>query len=552
MVGLQPTIPVKVNGVDLKMLTDSGSFFSLLTPQTAAKLKLKLRPPPDGPASIIGVGGSERIGIATADDFTIVGFTFHHADFMVAGLPNAQIDGIIGDNILSFADVEFDLSNGAIRLFKPVGCGDQVVLAYWTQPGQASSIPIAPAVAPHFQILGHVRVNGHDMRAIFDTGSSRSFITRTAARAAGVSTDDAGVKPTGLGGGVGGHQIETWTAPFKSFRIGQEEVKGTTLRVGDTDLENADMLIGADFFLSHRVYVANSQRKLYFTYNGGPVFNLEGGAPPGSQSVTQSEPTIPGAPSDKPTDADGYSRRGAAFLARRDYADAIADFTAAAKLDPTNAGHLYDRGMAHWRNKEPALAVLDFSEALKLKPNDVDTMMARAELRLQQKDDAGAASDFSAAEALAPDKRLTVGSIYVGARQFEHGIGEYDHWIADHGNNPKIGSALISRCRARALWDQQLDQALSDCNLAIRGHADNAEVFDSRGLVYLRLGQYEKAIADYSAALRIQPKLPWSLYGRGLARLHLGQRAEGGADLAAATALVPDVAEVAKSYGFAP
>ena len=34
------------------------------------------------------------------------------------------------------------------------------------------------------------------------------------------------------------------------------------------------MLLGDDFFLSHRVYVANSQRKLYFTYNGGPVFAL--------------------------------------------------------------------------------------------------------------------------------------------------------------------------------------------------------------------------------------------------------------------------------------
>ena len=30
------------------------------------------------------------------------------------------------------------------------------------------------------------------------------------------------------------------------------------------------MLLGADFFLSHRIYVANSRDKLYFTYNGGP------------------------------------------------------------------------------------------------------------------------------------------------------------------------------------------------------------------------------------------------------------------------------------------
>ena len=33
-----------------------------------------------------------------------------------------------------------------------------------------------------------------------------------------------------------------------------------------------DVLIGADFFMAHHVYVANSQGKLYFTYSGGPVF----------------------------------------------------------------------------------------------------------------------------------------------------------------------------------------------------------------------------------------------------------------------------------------
>jgi len=40
------------------------------------------------------------------------------------------------------------------------------------------------------------------------------------------------------------------------------------------DLPDADMLLGSDFFVSHHVFVANSQHKLYVTYNGGPVFNL--------------------------------------------------------------------------------------------------------------------------------------------------------------------------------------------------------------------------------------------------------------------------------------
>ena len=40
--------------------------------------------------------------------------------------------------------------------------------------------------------------------------------------------------------------------------------------------EIRDMLLGVDFLRAHRVFVAHSQRKFYFTYTGGPVFS----APP--------------------------------------------------------------------------------------------------------------------------------------------------------------------------------------------------------------------------------------------------------------------------------
>ena len=45
----------------------------------------------------------------------------------------------------------------------------------------------------------------------------------------------------------------------------------------------AGMLLGVDFLKAHRVLVAHSQRKIYFTYVGGPVFErvkpLPGGNP---------------------------------------------------------------------------------------------------------------------------------------------------------------------------------------------------------------------------------------------------------------------------------
>ncbi len=37
-------------------------------------------------------------------------------------------------------------------------------------------------------------------------------------------------------------------------------------------MSGVEMILGADFFLSHHVYVAASQSKVYFTYKGGPVF----------------------------------------------------------------------------------------------------------------------------------------------------------------------------------------------------------------------------------------------------------------------------------------
>ena len=35
------------------------------------------------------------------------------------------------------------------------------------------------------------------------------------------------------------------------------------------------MVLGVDFLRAHRVYVARSQRKLYFTYTGGTVFPVD-------------------------------------------------------------------------------------------------------------------------------------------------------------------------------------------------------------------------------------------------------------------------------------
>ena len=76
-----------------------------------------------------------------------------------------------------------------------------------------------------------------------------------------------------------------------------------------------------------------------------------------------------------------------------------------------------------------------------------------------------------------------------------------------------------------------------------------AATFDSRGLTYLKLGQWELAIADYNLALRLDPKLASALYGRGFAKAKSGDPAGGDADIAAAKTSTQKIADDFARYG---
>jgi tetratricopeptide (TPR) repeat protein len=317
-------------------------------------------------------------------------------------------------------------------------------------------------------------------------------------------------------------------------------------------LSLADMLIGADFFLSHRIYVASSQHKLYFTYNGGPVFNLTSSsptaaAPRGGSSVPED--------ADAPTDAAGFARRGAAFAARRDFEHAIADFTRATELQPEEPEYLRQRGKARAQSGQRQLAMADVDRALELKPDDVGTLILRAELRLANHEEGSADADLDTVERIAPkeaDIRAQLGALNTQAGRYSLAVAEFTQWIAAHRADARMAQALNERCWARALWGHELDEAIADCNAALRRQPKSASFLDSRGLAEFRVGQLDRAIADWDAALTIEPKQAWTLYIRGVAKIHQGKKTDGQTDIAAATALAPKIIELGRRRGLAP
>ena len=368
MIGTTPTVHAKINGTDTLFVADSGAFYNTLSPAAAAEFKLHPAPR-TAEFYIEGVGGSARASVVEVDTFTIFDIPVPRVAFIVAGhgLPAGTV-GLLGQNIFRMGDVEYDLANGLIRIMRPHDCLS-TPLAYWAGAARKAfsviDIDSATARKPHTEGIAYL--NGQKIRVLFDTGAHASLLTLAGAKRAGITPASPGVMPAGFSGGLGRDPVKTWIAPVASFKIGDEEIRNTRLRFGEMDvIADADMLIGADFFLSHRIYVATSQKKLYFTYNGGPVFNLTT-APAAAKETAGPAEEVPAAPDaspaeaappadgrlDEPTDAAGFARRAAASSARKDYAKAIADLTRACELAPTEASYAYQRGVAHWFNREP-------------------------------------------------------------------------------------------------------------------------------------------------------------------------------------------------------
>ena len=548
-------IAAQINGQPARFIVDSGAFWSMLTPAAAENFKLRLHDAPSN-LTVTGIGGEIRIQVASVDQLLLAHIPVRHIDFIVGGSEiGAASDGVLGQNVLRIGDVEYDLANGAIRLMRATDC-KKAALAYWakSQPYSVMDIESATPLEPHTASTAFV--NGAKIRVTFDSGAARSMLSLRAAERAGVRPGGPGVVDGGSWRGIGRRTLKTWIGPFASFKIGDEEVRNTRLRIGESLPPGVDMLIGADFFLSHHVYVASSQHRLYFTYNGGPVFNLETAPRSATDAGAVATPEAAAADaSPAPSDAAGFARRGAAYAARHDYERAIADLTRACELEPTESAYYYQRGLARWGNRQLLPAAADFDEALRLKPGDVPTLTSRAELRVAGGDRAGAAADAAAADAIAPKNanvRADIGRVYGRLDRLLEALDQYDLWIQSHPVDAGLAHVLNARCRTRALLGQELDKALTDCNAALRLNPDGPDILDSRGLVQLRRGELDKAIADYDAGLGRDAQRAWSLYGRGVAKLRKGRTAEGEADVAAATSLQPHIAEDARHYGIVP
>ncbi len=549
MEGSRASVAVKVNGKDTRFWLDSGAFFNFMSKAKAVELGLTTQSLPAG-FYMSGIGGNFTPELTRVREFGLGGGMLHNMEFIVGGSDPGN--GFLGANLLGVVDTEFDFAKGRLMLFRESGCG-HFSLAYWAAGMAVGEMPLlAGNSASDHHIFAELQINGHAVRAMLDTGAE-TLLSRHAAERVGINLNDPKVVASMTMSGVGTRGRKSWIARTQSISLGGENIANSPIRVIDNgdDWSDHDMLLGMDFFLSHHVLVSQVQRKIYITYNGGPIFSATTDNEIGKLE-TRGEGLGKAEAEPEPKTADQFAGRGSARLVRNDLPGAIADLTEAIRLDPTRTDLLKDRASAYFRSGKPDLGAKDIDAALVIAPRDHRLLTRRAQIELGKGDKTGALADTEAAAAAMPKGSLdvmAVAMLYERLGKADRALALLDPVIDLHHEDSRYPYLLNARAWNRALANADLDRALRDIDTALRKADSPAGMLDTRALVELRRKDYPAAIAAANAALGKAPKMASALFVRGLARSAGGDAAGGAADITAARAIYPKIDDRYADYG---
>jgi len=269
----QPVVEGRINGKTVGMLLDTGASRTALTRSMAIRLGLAREATRQ---HAYGIGGTSAVETTVADVEIGDASRKSWPMIVVGDRDFGRIGVILGGDFFRLVDVEFDLAHDAVRLFQAKDCSG-VSLAYWASGG-AGQVAIDSYESEPIIAL-RIEINGHALDGQLDSGAERSLLNLWNAATLGVQRSSPGVVSAGCLAGVGREPMPVWYGPFDTFVIGDERIRNPSLHFADIHASypyrasyRPDMLLGADFLRAHRVMVAHSQRRMYFTYVEGTVF----------------------------------------------------------------------------------------------------------------------------------------------------------------------------------------------------------------------------------------------------------------------------------------
>jgi predicted aspartyl protease len=269
-----PVVPVTIAGETHNLLVDTGSSYTALNEAKARAMGLRLEP--IDAQRIFMFDGTPIRYRTRASNFLLGRVPVPNFTFMV--LPDNQLsgtkeDGLLGGDILSRLDVDFDFTNMKLNLFtSDIKCGDSVV--YWADAYARLPVEFFDSGVESdgrrnqpTHLMIRPRLDGKEIRTIVDSGASTTVMTMPQARKFfGWSDPPPEVRKVG---GAEGRDYYLYTA--RSLALGPLSFANTPIIIvdqKDTRLDrDFELLLGMDILRELHVLVSYRQKALYLTLN---------------------------------------------------------------------------------------------------------------------------------------------------------------------------------------------------------------------------------------------------------------------------------------------
>ena len=249
-----PLVDVWINGQAATLTLDTGATSTVITRTAAIRLGL---PETGRSSTATGVGGTqparyleplhvmfgqESITLPTAADV-------EH----LAPAPGDPV-GSFGYDLLSRYEVDIDVPHAQVTLYAGSPCPGP--LPGWTDVGP--SLRLEPGKLPVFPAM----LEGKPIRAMLDTGLTRTLVTRRAALRVGVAADDLDLELAGHVRGYGAGTVPIRIRRFQEVKVGTDSARNLDAMVADVRQGGIGLTLGTDWLAT---------RKLWLSYPTGTV-----------------------------------------------------------------------------------------------------------------------------------------------------------------------------------------------------------------------------------------------------------------------------------------
>jgi predicted aspartyl protease len=305
--GRRMLVPVTINGNAEKLVLDTGGVSTQLDAATAQKLGLRIE---DSRLITFDAAGN-----ASAQQVNIESFQLGRqsaGNIMLQIAPsNYDADntvvGLLSTDLFRAYDIDLDFAARRLNYFSQDHCEGAAV--YWPE----RPLSIVPFHLTDGHVTVAVKIDGHALRAVIDTGAEGTVMLTTAASEIFGLTPGSAEMPEAVTPGTSDPQMKYYSHKFSSLSFGDVRManpnivimanrigagpgmtKSTILGVVNDPfnrVQTNQLIIGMDVLKQLHLYIAYGERRLYISPAGNGESTLEiSSSQLGSSRLQQVEP----------------------------------------------------------------------------------------------------------------------------------------------------------------------------------------------------------------------------------------------------------------------